>query len=45
MLNNPNNYHFSNSLTSCTNVRMGGGKSYNINFFYNIKLNKRVLWF
>ena len=43
MLNNfMNNYHFSSSLTSYTNVRMGG-KSYNINFFYNIKLNKRVL--
>jgi len=32
MLNNfINNYHFSNSLTLSTNVRMGGGKSYNIN--------------
>ena len=44
MLNNfMNNYHFSSSLTSYTNVRMGWNKSYNINFFYNNKTNKRVL--
>ena len=42
--NNLNNYHFSSTLTPYTNVRMGGGaKPYSINFFYNNKLNKRVL--
>ena len=35
-------YHFSNSLTPCTNV-LTWGKPYNINFFCNNKINKRVL--